>query len=164
MGFAIKTISGLDHLIGETVSICSDGATSPDQVVSSSGTITLSLAGSIVHVGLSYISTQKSMPIEATSLSQVVGSTQHKMSRVDRVNIRLSDTNGGKIIEGNNTLVIPARSVDNNMNQAPALFSGDVEVVIGSGYNSITQISVIQDGPQPMTLKSIAYKVEVNDK
>lgn len=161
--FAVKVITGLDHLEGATVSICSDGATVPDQVVSS-GTITLSLAGAIVHVGLSYTSTQKSMPIEAQALSQVIGSTQGKLNRIDTVSVRFADTNGGKIISGENEVVIPARSTNNNMNETPALFEGDKEIRTGGTWGTISQISVIQDGPQPMTIKSVTYKVTVNDK
>lgn len=161
---AIKTVTGLDHLVGATASICSDGSTVPDQVVASGGTVTLGGAGSIIHVGLSYTSTQTSMPIEVTALEGVIGTTQHKTSRIPRINIRFSDTNAGKIISGSNTISIPARSTNNNMYQTPPLFSGDVEVTIGGTPGTITQLSVIQDGPQPMTLKSINYNVEVNDK
>ena len=161
---AITTVSGLDHLIGATVSICSDGATEPDQVVNGSGEITLSNAGSIVHVGLSYTSTQKSMPIEMSTLQGVIGTSQHKISRITRANVRFSDTNGGKIVHNSNTILIPARSTNDNMNETPPLFSGDREVVIGGNPDTIVQLSVIQDGPQPMTIKSINYNVDINDK
>jgi hypothetical protein len=161
--FAVKTITGLDHLEGATVSICSDGATIPDQVVSN-GVVTLNLAGAIVHVGLSYTSTQKSMPIEARALAQTIGSTQSKLDRIDTVSIRLEDTNGGKIISSENTVVIPARSTNNNMNETPPLFEGDKEIRTGGTWGTISQISVVQDGPQPMTIKGITYKVTVNDK
>lgn len=161
--FAIKTITGLDHLEGATVSICSDGATVPDQVVSN-GSITLGFAGSIVHVGLSYTSTQKNMPIELQALAGVIGSTQGKINRIDTIILRVENTNGGKILSGGKEIIIPARSTNNNMNQAPALFEGDIEIRIGGNWANIGQISVIQDGPQPMTLKSITYKTTVNDK
>ena len=160
--FAVKTVTGLDHLEGATVSICSDGATSPDKVVTN-GTITLSLAGSITHVGLSYTSTQKSMPIEVQSLAQAIGSTQGKITRIDTVIIKVENTNGGKIIS-DTTIDIPARSTNNNMNEAPALFEGDIEVRVGGSWESLGQISVLQAGPQPMTVKSITYKTTVNDK
>lgn len=161
--FAVKTITGLDHLEGSTVSICSDGATIPDQVVSN-GAITLSLAGAIVHVGLSYASTVKSMPLEAQSLSQVIGSTQGKLNRIDTASIRFENTNGGKVVSGENTIVIPARSTNNNMNETPSLFDGDKEIRTGGTWGTISQLSVVQDGPQPMTIKSITYKITVNDK
>lgn len=161
---AVKTISGLNHLIGATVSICSDGATIPDQIVDSNGEITLDNAGSIVHVGLSYTSTQKSMPLEITALQGILGTTQHKIARLTRINVRFLDTNGGKALYKDSVIPISARSFNNNMNETPPLFSGDVEVVVGGTPDTIEQVSIIQDGPQPMTIKSINYNVEVNDK
>lgn len=162
--FAITYVSGLDHLIGETVSICSDGATVKDQVVDVNGAITLDFAGAIIHVGLPYISTQKNMPIEVTALSKAIGSTQHKTTRIDTVVLSFQDTNGGRIFAANNTIDISARSTFDSMNITPPLFEGDINVTTIGSYEEKGQISILQDGPQPMTIKSITYKTTVNDK
>lgn len=170
--FAVKTVTGLEHLEGASVSICSDGATEPEKQVIN-GTVTLSTAGSIVHVGLAYTSIQKSMPIEVRSLIQAMGSTQGKISRVDTVIVKVENTNGGKITskttkEGDITTetedFILARSLNNNQNEVTPLFDGDIEVRVAASWESASQISVIQFGPQPMTIKSITYKTTVNDK
>ena len=50
------------------------------------------------------------------------------------------------------------------MNEVPDLNSGDEEIIIGTGWDKLGQIEIIQDGPQPMTIKSITYKVTINDK
>ena len=52
-GSATTTVSGLDHLEGETVSILADGAVRPQAVVAS-GAISLVSAASNIHVGLAY--------------------------------------------------------------------------------------------------------------
>jgi hypothetical protein len=51
-GSAVTTISGLDHLEGQTVGILANGATHPDKTVAS-GSITLDRASTDVKVGLS---------------------------------------------------------------------------------------------------------------
>ena len=50
-GSAATTISGLDHLEGQTVSVLADGSTHPDKTVSS-GSITLDRSSTKVKVGL----------------------------------------------------------------------------------------------------------------
>ena len=161
---AIKNITGLGHLEGETVTINSDGATVPNKTVSS-GAIEIDNAGSIIHVGLSYSSKQKNMPIESLALSGIIGTSQHKIKRIDSVVIRFDKTLGGKIIDSNNNETpITARSLVDNMNEVPDLNSGDEEIILGTGWDRLGQIEIIQDGPQPMTIKSITYKVTINDK
>lgn len=161
---AIKNITGLGHLEGETVTINSDGATVPDKTVSS-GAIEIDNAGSIIHIGLSYTSKQKNMPIESLALSGIIGTSQHKVKRIDSVVIRFDKTLGGKIIDSNNNETpITARSLVDNMNEVPDLNSGDEEIIIGTDWDKLGQIEIIQDGPQPMTIKSITYKVTINDK
>lgn len=161
---AIKNITGLGHLEGETVTINSDGATVPNKTVSS-GAIEIDNAGSIIHVGLSYSSKQKNMPIESLALSGIIGTSQHKVKRIDSVVIRFDKTLGGKIIDfNNNETPITARSLVDNMNEVPDLNSGDEEIILGTGWDRLGQIEIIQDEPQPMTIKSITYKVTINDK
>lgn len=160
---ATKNIEGLSHLEGEEVQICSDGATEPSQIVNS-GAISINNAGSIIHVGLGYTSKQKNMPLEASSLAQVIGSSQHKTMRIDTAIISFQDTNGGQIISNDDNLIISARSLFDNQNETPPLFAGDEEIIIAGNWGSDAQIEVIQSDPQPMTLKSITYKATINDK
>lgn len=161
---AIKNITGLGHLEGETVTINSDGATVPNKTVSN-GAIEIDNAGSIIHAGLSYTSKQKNMPIESLALSGIIGTSQHKVKRIDSVVIRFDKTLGGKVIDSNNNETpITARSLVDNMNEVPDLNSGDEEIILGTGWDRLGQIEIIQDGPQPMTIKSITYKVSINDK
>src|SRR5690606_6324566 len=63
-GAPSSTISGLDHLEGESVSILADGATHPERTVVQ-GRITLDRDASKVQVGLAYTSTLQTMKLEA---------------------------------------------------------------------------------------------------
>src|SRR3546814_17498757 len=71
-GVAATTITGLDHLEGETVKILADGAVVADKTVSS-GSITLVAAASVVQVGLGYTHRGKTLKIEAARKSVVSG-------------------------------------------------------------------------------------------
>lgn len=61
-GAAATTISGLWHLEGETVSILGDGAVEPDQEVIN-GAVTLETAASVVHIGKSYNTDIRTLPL-----------------------------------------------------------------------------------------------------
>ncbi len=52
----VTAITGLTHLVGEEVAIIADGLSVATKIVSSGGGITLDVAASLVHVGLSYVS------------------------------------------------------------------------------------------------------------
>jgi hypothetical protein len=59
--YAKTNFLGLTNLIGQTVSIQADGTVLPQQTVSSTGTITLPVAGGVVHAGLPYVSQLQGM-------------------------------------------------------------------------------------------------------
>ena len=92
-GSPVTTLSGLDHLEGETVSILADGATHPDKVVSS-GSITLDRSASKVKVGLSYTSLLQTMRIDAGSQN---GTSQSKTKRIYEITARLYESIGVEI-------------------------------------------------------------------
>jgi len=64
-GSPVSTVSGLDHLEGETVAILADGAVLPQDTVTN-GSITLPVAASVIHIGLPYVSEIESLPIGDT--------------------------------------------------------------------------------------------------
>lgn len=165
---AIKNIEGLNHLIGEDVYILSDGATEASQekinTVDSDGSVSINDAGSIIHVGLGYNPKQRNMPMEVSALFSLIGSSQGKEKRIDRAIIRFKDTRGGQIISDNENIPILSRSLDDNMNETTPIFSGDLDVDIASDWDKVGYVTITQTEPQPMMVKSITYKVTVNDK
>ncbi len=165
---AIKTIVGLDHLANQDVYILSDGATEASQekvkTVDSNGSVSINDAGSIIHVGLGYNPRQRNMPMEVSALSNLIGSSQGKEKRIDRAIIRFKDTRGGQIISDDENIPILARDLDDNMNETTPLFSGDLDVDIASDWDKLGYVTITQTEPQPMMVKSITYKVTVNDK
>lgn len=158
-GGSVSTLSGLDHLEGETVSILADGAVHPDKTVSS-GAITLDRTATKAHVGLSYTSTVKTMQIEAGAKD---GTAQGKKKRIARIHYRLYKTLGLKHGPSSDRLdIIPFRSSADNQDSPPALFTGDKEVEFPRGWDKDGYITVVQDQPLPMTLLAIMPELSTN--
>jgi hypothetical protein len=155
---ALKTVTGLNHLEGKEVDIAGDDTTQPKQTVSS-GAVNLSKFSRIIHVGLNYESIQQSMPLEALTLRNTVGSSQHKLTKITKVSITFSETLGGLV----NNSAIFSKTFNDNMNEASPLINEDREVLIKSSYNSNSFVKIKQNEPQPMTIKSVTYKFNVND-
>lgn len=149
---ATTTISGLDHLEGETVSVLADGATHPDCTVSS-GAITLARSSNVVHVGLPYTSTLQTMRIEAGASD---GVAQGKKKRISRINYRFYRTLGVK--QGPTVAradIIPFRSSADEMDSPVALFTGDKEVEFPRTWDKDGFVYIIQDQPLPLTVVAI---------
>ena len=85
-GAAATTISGLDHLEGETVSILADGFVHPQRTVSS-GSITLNRAYSTVHIGLPYISDMETLEVNASG-----GNILDRSKLINSVGLIVEDT------------------------------------------------------------------------
>jgi predicted Fe-S protein YdhL (DUF1289 family) len=160
---AVKSIGGLTHLNGKTVSILGDGATNPDFVVNN-GSVNLNSYSSIIHVGLKYISTRKSMPLEVNRLENLLGSSQGKIRRFDSVLIDFYNSRGGKLFDSKGKeMTINARSLVDNMNQAPNLVNENVKIDFTSDWDTACTITISQDEPQPLNVRSMTYYISIND-
>jgi len=160
-GSPATTISGLNHLEGETVTILADGAAHADKTVSS-GAVTLDRSASKVHVGLGYTSTLRTMRIEGGSVD---GVSQGKVKRIHDVTVRLYQTVGAKVgASASATDVIPFRSSADPMDQALGLYTGDKTIEFDNGYDTDGFVTVVQDQPLPLTLLGIYARLEVFDR
>lgn len=160
-GSPATSISGLNHLEGETVTILADGAAHSNKIVSS-GAITLDRSASKVHVGLGYTSTLRTMRIEGGSVD---GVSQGKVKRIHDVTVRLYETVGAKVgASASATDVIPFRSSADPMDQALGLYTGDKTIEFDNGYDTDGFVTVVQDQPLPLTLLGIYARLEVFDR
>lgn len=151
-GAPTTTISGLDHLEGQTVSVLADGATHPDRVVVS-GDITLQVPASVVQVGLNYRSIMTTMKIEAGATQ---GTSQGQKKKFGKVRFRFLGTVGAKYgIDGVQLDEIPFRDSSMPMDQAVVPFTGDKECQWPIGWEEAGRLTVIQEQPLPMTLIGI---------
>ena len=158
-GSSTNTLSGLDHLEGETVKIIINGATHPDKVVSS-GSISLDIATTDAVVGLGYDSLLKTMRID-----EGAGITdQTKTKRIYDVTVRFFETVGAKVGPNENTLdIIPFRDSSAAMTAPVPLFTGDKSTEFPSDYGTDGFVVVKQDQPLPMTVLAIYARLELYD-
>jgi hypothetical protein len=159
-GSATTSISGLDHLEGETVTILADGATHPTKTVSS-GAITLDRSSSKVKVGLSYTSLLQTMRLDAGSQD---GTSQGKTKRIFDVTIRLYESIGVEVgPDLNNMERIPFRSSADEMDSGVPVFTGDKEVEFRGNYETDGFVYVRQTQPLPLTILSLYPRLQTND-
>lgn len=155
------TISGLDHLEGQTVAVLADGSTHPDSVVTS-GAITLQRSASVVHVGLPYRSILQTMRLEAGASD---GTAQGKIKRINHAIVRFFNTLGAKAGPTESKLdTIQFRSGSDDMDSAPPIFTGDKQVPWPGDYETDAHLVIVQDQPLPMTVVGIFPSVVTQDR
>lgn len=158
-GAATTTITGLDHLNGETVKILADGNTHPDRVVSG-GQITLNKAATVVHVGLGYTSTIETQRFSANVAD---GTVQGRKKRIVELVVRVKDTAIFEVgRDGSNldTKYNPEREII--MGSPYPLFTGDIRTGYDGLYDREGRLLVVQDKPMPLTVISIYPEVEIS--
>ena len=159
-GSAATTISGLDHLEGQTVSILADGATHPDKTVSS-GSVTLDRSALNVKVGLAYRSLLQTMRLNAGSQN---GTSQGKTKRIYDITVRMFETIGVEVGPNLNDMErIPFRSSADLMDEGIPPFTGDKEVEFRGNYETDGFIFVRQTQPLPFTILSLYPRLTTND-
>jgi hypothetical protein len=159
-GSATTTISGLDHLEGQTVSVLANGSTHPDKTVSG-GSITLARSSTKVKVGLKYTSLLQTMRLDAGSQN---GTSQSKTKRIFNIAIRLYESIGVEVgPDLSNMEAIPFRSSANPMDQAIPVFTGDKDIEFRGNYETDGFIYVRQTQPLPLTILSLYPELITND-
>lgn len=160
-GSPATTISGLDHLEGETVAILADGAAHPERVVSG-GQVTLDYAASKVHVGLPMVSEAQTLRIDAGAAD---GTAQGKTKRIHRVTMRVHRTLGLKVGRDFDHLnEVTFRRTTDAMDGPPPLFSGDVEVPWEGTYDTEGYVCWRQDQPLPGTILAVMPQLVTQDR
>jgi len=159
-GSSTTTITGLDHLEGETVSVLADGATHPDKTVSS-GSITLDRSSEKVKVGLAYTSLLQTMRLDVGSQD---GTSQTRTKRIFDVTIRMYESIGVEVgPDLSNMERIPFRSSADSMDSGLGVFTGDKEVEFRGNYETDGFVYVRQTQPLPLTILSLYPKLQTND-
>jgi hypothetical protein len=160
-GSEVTSVSGLDHLEGQTVKVIADGAAHPDKIVSS-GSVSLDRGATDVHVGLGYTSILQTMRAEAGGTE---GTSQGKTKRIRDVTVRLYRSVGAKIGPEEATLdIIPFRSSAELMDQAVPLFTGDKTIEFDGDFDRDGFVVVQQDQPLPITVVAIYPRLQTFDR
>jgi hypothetical protein len=171
-GSPVTMISGLSHLEGETVKVVADGAVQADKTVSS-GSITLDLEASTVHVGLGYSWIYRGLKLPYGSQNGPgVGQTKMINGLVfvlrDSASFDYAIDLSGDGDEEPEALVfspVPFRRPEDGMSAAYPLFSGEVTVDPPSGGGFSTDPRVVMQGtaPMPWTLLGVQPQISETD-
>lgn len=158
---AVTSISGLDHLEGESVAFLGNGSVYANKTVTSGSITSISPAVSIAQIGMGSTATLKTLRPEAGSDD---GGAQGKTKRVYDVTIRLKSTLGIKV--GPNTTdldEINFRSGSDPMDSSPPLYSGDKQIGFRGGWETEGQVVLVQDQPLPIHVTAIMTRLVTND-
>lgn len=154
-GPAATTISGLWHLIGQTVSILSNGAVEPQQVVAADGTVTLTHSTTKAHVGIPIIADFQTLPpaLEAAAFGQAM------KTNINKVHLRVLAS--GSIFVGpafDKLKEVKTRTTE-PYGTPPALRTGVFNLMMSPQWTDDGGICIRQPNPLPITILSIAPDV-----
>lgn len=154
-----KIMYGLEHLEGQEVYAVVDGAISPKRRVINGG-VTLDSPGVIVHVGLPYKCKYKSVRLDTAMGQQNALASKQK---IHHLYIKMYRTNyfmyGGETVDE----LMPARRyTTDQMDRAPALRTGLVEIAFEAAWGREPKVTIESDLPLPLTVLSITTQMSLN--
>ena len=152
----VTTISGLSHLEGKEVSILADGGAYKATV--KNGAVKLQDPAKKIVVGLPYTFELETLNIE--------GENTHGLKKIiTAANIKVEKSREDFFVVGDDgTETQNARSVNNSVNDAGWLFSGDITVYPTANYKEDASIKIKQPYPLPLTITSISAVVTIEDE
>jgi len=161
-GTPVTTVSGLDHLEGESVVALADGSVVRDLTVTG-GAVTLDGSYSKVTVGLPYESDGETLNLE---LQGAGGTIQGQMTHISQVTVRVKDTRGLEVginqDLGPVTAEIKQRSTQ-PLGSAIEPVTGDYNIVIPPEWNRNGRLFFRQRYPLPATVLDLFPEVVVGD-
>jgi hypothetical protein len=161
-----NSVTGLDHLEGQTVGVFASGQNHPDRTVSS-GTISLDAQYAVVHAGLKYVGIFQTMDLELGGGRQGSKSSVGLAKRVLGYDIKFLDTLGASF--GTNFYdqnLILYTDTTQRLGMPPRPFTGIQRIPISDGWNNGNDndteknIVVMQQTPQPCFIEIININTE----
>lgn len=153
-GPAVKGISGLTHLNGQSVIVLADGIVQGPFTVSA-GAITLTKAASLAHIGLAYTADVETLNIERAGQD---GTGQDRRTRATQATMRFVNSLGGYVGASSDKLHL---IVPNPGTGLLPLFTGDIQKIsIPPDWQSNGRIFFRQTAPLPFTLTGVFLATE----
>lgn len=156
-GAAATTISGLDHLEGETVSILADGAVRAQQVVTG-GAIELDISASVVQVGLPITADLQTLPMTA-QIDAAFG--QGRQKNVNKVWLRVYESSGIFAGPALDKLREYKQRSGEPYDTPPALRTDEIELSLTPTWSAGAQVYIRQTDPLPLTIVSMSLDVVI---
>ena len=154
----ITVVSGLHHLVGESVAIYADGSVAPKQTVAADGSITLTQGAGRIHAGLSYTSDLQTLPVVAPKAD---GLGQGQMKSVSKVHLRVDTTRGPSLVGPDyDHLIAYAQRTSEGYGEPTALVSNEIEIALDAAWSRSGQIVIRQTDPSPLTILALTLEVD----
>lgn len=157
-GAATATVTGLDHLEGETVTILGDGNVFPMQEVVN-GAITLSQACSKIAVGLGYTAQLQTLYLDTGGEPTVQG----RRKSIQAFTARVTETRGISMGPDFDNLDEYKDRDFATLGEAIQFYTGDQRMIISGGWTTEGQVCVEQANPLPATILGIIPEFVVGD-
>jgi hypothetical protein len=152
-------ISGLDHLEGQSVMALADGSVQgPFTVVG--GSITLTVASSLVHIGLPYVCDLETLNVEAQMND---GTAQSRKQRTPQVVIRFLHSVGGYVGASSARLRPIFQRTNEALGSPVELKTQDYKVTITPDWSTHGRVFFRQTDPLPVTILGIYPFVELSN-
>ena len=137
-----RTVAGLAHLNGKTVTVVQGESIVQRTVASGAVNVNTSAAG---YLGLPYASTLRPMKLDADYED---GTAQGRKKRIHQIVVRTLKSRGGEVRTNNGTWY----------DLAPTLTTGDQKIILGGAFGIDADVDVRQTEPYPMCIISILPK------
>ncbi len=151
-----RTITGLDHLEGETISILGDGSQMSDETVAS-GSITIDNYAGVIHYGLPYTSELETMPLLFQEEGQGVSAS--RTTRISAVRVNFYKSLGVQVGTISGTEAVSFVDPSDDVSARVSLFSGWRQTPVLQGFWDIPTVYLKQEEPLPMTVKAIVSEL-----
>jgi hypothetical protein len=159
-GSATTTLTDLDHLEGESVSILGDGAVFPNDTVDT-GAVATSVSVTEAQIGLGYASRVKTLRPDSGSAD---GTAQGKLKRIHEIVVRLYNTLGLKYGPSTSKLdSFSFRTGSTVMDTSPDVFTGDKVIPFHGNWDRDAQVVLQQDQPLPSTILAVIKRMNTSD-
>lgn len=149
----VTTVSGLDHLEGQTVAVLADGNVHP-QVTVTGGEITLQQPATKIIVGLPYQALLRTLALDVGEPT-----IQGKKKKIVAATLKVHETRGLKWGPTLDALTEVKERSNQNYGQAIPLQTGDQSVTMHPSWNNYGQIYVVQDNPLPASVLAVIPEV-----
>ncbi|MGB0972636.1 MAG: hypothetical protein ACPGVG_17015, partial [Mycobacterium sp.] len=161
-GAATSSLTGLDHLEGETVDIWANGAVHAQKTVSS-GAVALDYPVTKAQVGLPRVAKIKTLKMAAGA--SATGSTAvAKPKGIKDVGFIFLDTSTVRVgVSEDDLQEITFREATDDMDTAVPLFTGEHVHTMDGGNALDPRIFIQSNGPAPFTVLAIAPEITTND-
>jgi len=154
-----KTISGLDHLEGKTVSILADGSVHPQRVVIG-GAVVLQEAAGVAHIGLPYKSDMETLDLELKNGNETV---LDKKIAVTSLTVLVEESRG--IFAGKDKNSLYEAKTDRETYEQPLnSITGQVEINVSNDWQGKGRVFIRQSDPLPLSVLAVIPEVTIGGR